>query len=91
MILGTSKLLGYGRYKSLVAVLSEDLTESEKLDLYGRLWAKLQGFVTNPLNQTTLYAVVKSLSDKAKEDPEVLDNIKNEIRDSLNKKNMNVS
>lgn len=91
-ILGISKALGYGNYKPLMTVLSEDFTEEERSSLYERLWVQLQGFFTCPLNgQSLAYTAITALAQKAQENPEVMENIKNELKATLSKKHMNLA
>lgn len=89
-ILGISKALGYGDYKPLMTALREDFTENERNSLYERLWERLQGFVTSPLNHSMVYAALTALSETVQQNPEVMENIKNELKETLGKKNMNL-
>ncbi len=90
-ILGISKALGYGNYKPLMTVLMEEFSEQERNNLYDRLWARLQSFVTSPVNQSMVYSALTALTKTVKENPEVMENIKNEIKATLSKKYMTVS
>lgn len=72
-------------------MLREDFTEEERNDLYERLWNKLKDFVTNPLNQSMLYSSLKALTNTVEQNPEVLENIKNELQATLKKKHMTLS
>lgn len=90
-ILGISKALGYGNYKPLMTVLMEEFSEQERNNLYERLWARLQSFVTSPINQSMVYSALTALTKTVKENPEVMENIKNELKATLSKKYMTVS
>ena len=90
-ILGVSKMLGFGHYKPLMTVLREDFSEKEREELYSSLWSRVQSFVTSPLNQAVAYQFIVKLSETVKENPEVMDNIKNEIKAALQRKNMSLS
>jgi len=43
------------------------------------------------LNQAVAYQFIVKLSETVKENPEVMDNIKNEIKAALQRKNMSLS
>lgn len=90
-ILGFTKALGFGNYKSLVTVLHEDCTEQERNDLYERLWTCVQNFVTCPLNQSLAYSAITKLSKTIENDSETMQNIKNELRNTLSKKHMTLN
>ncbi|KZS18011.1 Uncharacterized protein APZ42_016010 [Daphnia magna] len=87
-ILGISKALGYGDYKPLMTALREDFTEQERNNLYERLWERLEGFVSCPLNQAMSYSALTALSKTVEQNPEVMENIQNELKEALGKKNM---
>nr|CAH0109368.1 unnamed protein product [Daphnia galeata] len=87
-ILGISKALGFGNYKPLMTALREDFTEQERNSLYERLWEKLKAFVVSPLNQAMAYSALTELSQTAAQNPEVMENIRNELKETLSKKNM---
>ncbi|KAI9561148.1 hypothetical protein GHT06_012104 [Daphnia sinensis] len=87
-ILGISKALGYGDYKPLMTALKEDFTEQERNNLYERLWERVQGFVSSPLNHAIAYSALTALSKTIEQNPEVMENIKNELKVALGKKNM---
>jgi hypothetical protein len=87
-VLGISKALGYGNYKPLMTALREDFSEQERNELYERLWEKLKAFVVNPLNQAMAYSALTELSKTVEQNPEVMENIRNELKETLNKKNM---
>ncbi|XP_057372846.1 uncharacterized protein LOC130693678 [Daphnia carinata] len=89
-ILGISKALGYGNYKPLMTALKEDFTEQERNNLYKRLWERLQGFVSSPLNHTMAYTALTALSKNIEENPEAMENIRNELKEALGKKNMSL-
>lgn len=87
-ILKISNTLGYGDYKPLMTALREDFTEQERNNLYERLWERLEGFVSCPLNQAMCYSALTALSKTVEQNPEVMENIKNELKEALGKKNM---
>jgi protein MPAN len=87
-ILGVSKAMGYGNYKPLMTALREDFTEEERNNLYERLWGRLSAFVVCPLNQAMAYSALTELRKTVEENPEVMENIRNELKETLSKKNM---
>lgn len=87
-VLGISKALGFGSYKPLLTVLIEDFSEQERNGLYERLWTQIQGFFTCPLNgQSLAYTAITALA----QNPEVVENIKNELKSTLSKKHMTLA
>lgn len=67
----------------------EDFTETERESLYERLWTKLQGFLTCPLDGHSLaYTVISALARQVQQNPEAMDNIRNELKEALSKKHM---
>jgi len=86
--LGVSKAKGVNHYKPLLTALEEDFTEQERQQLYERVWGRLQGFVTSPLTQSLIYVALNELSTAAQFNPNVLDNIRNEINKTLRMRSM---
>lgn len=84
-ILGASKLLGYGQYKSLCDVLNEDLSEKERQALYERLWVKLQ---TALMNQNLVLSALDKLTKAIQQNPEIIESIRNELSKWLSERNM---
>ena len=87
-ILGVSKALGYGNYKPLMTVLREEFSEQERNNLYARLWERLRTFVTSPVNQSMVYSALTALTRTVQDNPEILENIKNELKASLSQRHM---
>ena len=90
-ILGFSKAFGFGNYKPLMTVLQEEFTEQERNDLYERLWMCVQNFVTCPINQGLAYSAITKISKAIENDSETMQNIKNELRNTLSKKHMTLN
>jgi len=87
-ILGISKAKGHGLYKPLMQALKEDFTEEERRDLYSRMWVKLEAYVTSPLTQRVIYTAVSELARTVQTNPELVDNIREEINRTLQTKKM---
>ncbi|XP_046634345.1 uncharacterized protein LOC124313450 [Daphnia pulicaria] len=90
-ILGLSHAMGYGNYKPLMTALREDFTVEERNNLYERLWGRLSGFVVCPLNQAMAYSALTALTRTVENNPEVMENIRNELKETLSKKNMSLA
>ncbi len=70
-----------------MAVLREDLTEEERNSLYEKLWEQLKEFSTYSSNQF-MYPAVKELKKTVEENPDLMENIENELSETLAKKKM---
>lgn len=68
--------------------LKEDFTEEERQDLYSRMWVKLEAYVTSPLTQRVIYTAVSELARTVQINPELVDNIREEINRTLQTKKM---
>lgn len=90
-ILGLSHAMGYGNYKPLMTALREDFTVEERNNLYERLWGRLSRFVVCPLNQAMAYSALTALTRTVENNPEVMENIRNELKETLSKKNMSLA
>lgn len=68
--------------------LKEDFTEEERQDLYSRMWVKLEAYVISPLTQRGIYTAVSELARTVQINPELVDNIREEINRTLQTKKM---
>lgn len=89
-ILAIKYKLGNDKYKPLMTVLREDLTEEERNSLYEKLWEKLKEFITGSLSKVVSSAV-KELKRIVLENPKLMENIKNVLKETLSKMNMSLA
>ncbi|XP_046634330.1 protein C19orf12 homolog [Daphnia pulicaria] len=89
-ILATKYKLGNDKYKPLMTVLREDLTEKERNSLYEKLWKKLNEFIIGSLGKV-VSSNVNELKIIVLENPKLMEIFKNVLKENLSKKNMSLA